>query len=216
MSENIKLHRLERDSLCTLLLSKGPDAPTLCQGWTTTDLAVHLIVRENNLLAAPGIRFGGPFKKLLMNATERAKNSSFEDLVAALRSGPPAWLRPIDKTVNLMEFFVHHEDVRRGSGEIGPRNDSYIPVLNDSLWRVLQRMGWLLARPLGRTGMILRRTDIDRNTERIIRKGSPIATLSGSPGELLLYLMGRGQAAQVKIDGLPQAVDALSRASFEV
>ena len=33
----------------------GPEAPTLCAGWTTRDLAAHLVVREARPDAAAGI-----------------------------------------------------------------------------------------------------------------------------------------------------------------
>ncbi|MCW2608081.1 MAG: hypothetical protein JWO60_2774, partial [Frankiales bacterium] len=36
----------ERAALLDLLAASGPDAPTLCPGWTTHDLAAHLVVRE--------------------------------------------------------------------------------------------------------------------------------------------------------------------------
>jgi uncharacterized protein (TIGR03083 family) len=35
----------ERNELCDLMLETGPDAPTLCEGWTTRDLAAHLVIR---------------------------------------------------------------------------------------------------------------------------------------------------------------------------
>ncbi|HEX6919337.1 MAG TPA: maleylpyruvate isomerase family mycothiol-dependent enzyme, partial [Actinomycetes bacterium] len=47
--------RAERAALSDLLESLGPDAPTLCEGWDTRDLAAHLVVRERRMDAAPGI-----------------------------------------------------------------------------------------------------------------------------------------------------------------
>ena len=47
--------RQERQELCDLLLEVGPEAPTLCAGWTTRDLAAHLVVRESRPVAAVGI-----------------------------------------------------------------------------------------------------------------------------------------------------------------
>ena len=32
----------ERQQLADLMASVGPDAPTLCEGWTVRDLAAHL------------------------------------------------------------------------------------------------------------------------------------------------------------------------------
>ena len=45
----------ERERLAELFLQVGPDAPTLNEGWTTQDLAIHLLVRESKPAAAPGI-----------------------------------------------------------------------------------------------------------------------------------------------------------------
>ncbi len=36
----------ERAALCDTLERFGPDAPTLCEGWQTIDLAAHLVARE--------------------------------------------------------------------------------------------------------------------------------------------------------------------------
>ena len=56
---NRDLAQLERGRLCDLLLVVGPDHPTLCEGWTTADLAAHLVIRERKPLAGPGIVAGG-------------------------------------------------------------------------------------------------------------------------------------------------------------
>ena len=45
----------ERSELCDLLVDLGPDEPTLCEGWTTADLAAHLVVRERRPDSGPGI-----------------------------------------------------------------------------------------------------------------------------------------------------------------
>ena len=45
----------ERAALVATMRSVGPDAPTLCEGWTTRDLAAHLVIREYRVDAAPGI-----------------------------------------------------------------------------------------------------------------------------------------------------------------
>ncbi len=45
----------ERAALCDTLDKYGPDAPTLCVGWTTLDLAAHLVAREARSDAALGL-----------------------------------------------------------------------------------------------------------------------------------------------------------------
>ena len=46
---------VQRHKLVHLLREVGPDAPTLCEGWTTLDLIIHLVIRENYPLAAAGM-----------------------------------------------------------------------------------------------------------------------------------------------------------------
>lgn len=209
-------HRAEREALCDLMLSLGPDAATLCQGWRTTDLAVHLVIRERNPIAAPGIMLGGPFSTVLRVATDRMIRRPYPELVAIIRSGPPRLLRPFDRVMNLMEFYVHHEDVRRGGGDTTPRPEAETALLDEALWKLLGRSGRLLTRSLNPVGLNLRRSDGSFHTERTVRNGTPMATLSGRPGELVLYLMGRRQAAHIELDGPPQAIDAMANASFGI
>src|ERR1051325_1771812 len=45
----------ERLALADTLLAAGPDAPTLCEGWATRDLAAHIVLRERRPDAAAGI-----------------------------------------------------------------------------------------------------------------------------------------------------------------
>lgn len=50
---------VEREQLSDLLVGLGPDAPTLLRPWTTRDLAAHLVLREHDYLAAPGLVLPG-------------------------------------------------------------------------------------------------------------------------------------------------------------
>ncbi len=206
--------RTERTALCDLFQRVGPDAPTLCEGWLTVDLATHLVVRERKPLAGPGIVFGGPFKSLLDQETERTKSGhTYDALVALVRSGPPTLLRPFDSFMNLNEFFVHHEDVRRGGGDLTPRPADAIAGVEEARWRVLRRGATLMARKVRGAGLNLVRPD-----GQVIRakKGTPTATLAGRPGEIALFLMGRRQAAQVEVSGPAEAVAAVDGASFGI
>ena len=58
----------EREKLAQLLVEKGPDAPTLCAGWTTADLAAHLYLRERKPYLA-----GGYFLSALSSSTKEAQ-----------------------------------------------------------------------------------------------------------------------------------------------
>src|SRR5205085_2871402 len=53
-STGTTLAQRERHALADLFNAVGPDAPTLCAGWSTRDLAAHLVLREGHP-AAVGI-----------------------------------------------------------------------------------------------------------------------------------------------------------------
>ena len=116
--------RLERESFANALVSAGPDAPTLCAGWTTRDLAAHVLLRERRPAAALGIMV--PF---LSNYTESVRRSylanDWLNLTEQVRLGPPSWnpmgWSALDNVVNLFEFFIHHEDVLRAKANWQPR-----------------------------------------------------------------------------------------------
>jgi uncharacterized protein (TIGR03085 family) len=206
--------RAERDALCRLFLEVGPDAPTLCAGWTAADLAAHLVVREHNPLAGPGILLPGPFARYTERAQSRTKSAHpFEVLVARIRSGPPLAWRPFDTMFNLNEYFVHHEDVRRAGGDTTPRPPEGVAALEDALWHTLRRGAGLLTRRMRGTGL-----DLERENGEIIHahKGSPVATLSGRPGEIVLFLMGRKGASCADVGGPPSAAEELRSASFGI
>ena len=205
--------RAERLALCDLFLERGEHAATLCEGWDAGDLATHLYVREHRPDAAAGLVIP-PLAKHLERVMERTRSSSsFEVLVARVRSGPPAWWRPFDRLANLNEYFVHHEDLRRGGGDNSPRPADEVKDLENALWRVLRQVARLNGRSLRPVGLDLVREDGE--TIHAV-SGQPVATLRGRPGEIALYLSGRKAAAQVDLEGPTEAVDALSAASFGI
>jgi uncharacterized protein (TIGR03085 family) len=170
-------------------------------------------VREHRPDAAAGLVVP-PLAKHLERVMERTRSAlSFGTLVAKVRSGPPAWWRPIDRLANLNEYFVHHEDLRRGGGDNTPRAPGDVKDVEDALWRVLRQVARLSGRSLRPVGLDLVREDGE--TIHAV-SGGPVATLRGRPGELALYLSGRKSAAQVELDGEPRAAEALRRASFGI
>jgi len=146
-----------------------------------------------------------------MKQTRSAQD--FETLVAKVRSGPPVWWRPIDRLANLNEYFVHHEDLRRGGGDNTPRPADSVKDVEDALWRVLRQVARLSGRSLRPVGLDLVRDDGE--TIHAV-SGDPTAIVRGRPGEIALYLSGRKAAAQVEIEGPPQATEALRQASFGI
>jgi uncharacterized protein (TIGR03085 family) len=201
---------LERTRLCDLLEELGPDAPTLLPPWTTRDIAAHLVLREHDPLAAPGLVLPGPWGRFAERRQRALASADFTDLVAALRAGPPVgffrvgWVR---RFPNLNEFFVHHEDVRRADGR-GPR--AHEPAMDEALWRAVGQAPWFLARRVHGAGLELHWAGTERTVRA--RTGEPRVRVSGAPGELLLYLFGRQDAADVEVTGSAPAVDAVRHA----
>jgi uncharacterized protein (TIGR03085 family) len=204
---NGELAQRERRRLCDLLPEAGADAPTLCEGWTAADLAAHLVLRERKPLAAPGILVGGRIGAY----SERVRiglrdGTPFSDLVDQVRRGPPAMLRPLDGGINLSEYFIHHEDLRRGDGTTGPRPPEEVVEVEDALWAMQGRRTKFLIRGLDDVDLTLARPD---GATKPIGGGSRPVTLKGRPGELTLFLAGRRDAAEVELTGSTEAVDEL-------
>jgi uncharacterized protein (TIGR03085 family) len=212
------LDGLERARLCDLFDELGPDAPTLCEGWTTADLAAHLVVRENRPDTGPGILLGGPFASHTERVRQRAAQRPFRSLVDKVRNGPPLfWRVPGARTLlNLNEYFVHHEDVRRANGR-PPRTD--IDDLDDALWAQLRRGARLSLRGVRDVRVVLARPDGDEFVAKRAAGGdadAPTVRITGRPGELTLYLNGRKGAAEVSLDGPPDAVRVVADAPMGV
>jgi uncharacterized protein (TIGR03085 family) len=204
----------ERIALCDLFDELGGDAPTLIDGWTAHDLAAHLVLRERDPIAGPCMAFHGVFERFAERRRARlATRRDFEWLLERIRSGPPpgffriGWVRSL---ANLNEFFVHHEDVRRANG-LGPR-ETLTPAFEAALWRNVRRGSRYLSRRLRGAGLEIVWAGTD---ERVtVRKADPTARLGGPPGELLLYIFGRQEAARVEVQGSARAVAAIHDTHF--
>lgn len=180
----------ERRHLCELMLELGPDAPTLCEGWATADL----VLREH-------------FPRWPPERIAVEKSKGFQALVTRLQAGAPfvPWRLPRLRTfLNGVEYFIHHEDVRRANGR-SPR--SGIDDIDDLAWSVLGLQARLFARRIRPFGLGLVRPD---DVRRVYGSGS-MALLRGRPTELLLFISGRRQGAQVTAEGPEDAIAAVER-----
>lgn len=200
----------ERRALCDTALSAGPDAPTLCEGWTVADLVAHLYVRESDPLAAMGIMVP-PLAGLTARHMDAAlQRYGFEGLLEVVRNGPGRWsplrLPAVDEKANGTEMFIHHEDIRRGGGVV-PAPRELGSAVEDALWRSAG-MAKLVFRSAP-VGVVLERSDVP-GAELRAKAGTRTVTLVGKPSELTLYNSGRRDAADVRLVGEPDAV-----ASFE-
>lgn len=196
----------ERLLLADLLEAEGPEAPTLCEGWQTRELAAHVVVRERRPDAAAGLLIK-PLSPRLDKAMEEFAAKPYEELIQLIRTGPPRFspfqLKQIDEASNTIEFYVHTEDVRRAQPDWTPRELD--PVFQDALWSRLERSARLVGRSAP-TGLVLRRPD---GQTAVAHKGTPVVTVTGEPSELLMFAYGRQNAAKVELDGDENAIAKL-------
>lgn len=195
----------ERAALADALLTAGADAPTLCEGWTTRDLARHLVLREGNPEAVA--RFAAaklPALRGRLPGTD-APPRAYADVVEQFRSGPPPGplgLPGVDVLVNTAEHFVHHEDVRRAQPGWTCRE---LPLDDEkALWGPAQftaRRAYLRC-PVG---VVLVVPDGPRSK---VHRGTPAVVLTGKASELVLYVAGRRDHADVEVSGPDDAVAA--------
>ena len=210
MSSLRAIHSRERAALCDTLRSLGPDAPTLCDEWTVGQLAAHLVVPEKwaGLPAAalvypfewllPGAlarRFRPPLQRVVRRQMASAERRGWPWLLRRLAAGPPAPFRlPWARHLRLVEDWIHHEDMRRANG-LGPR--AMDAEFDDAIWRaatVVSRFPYVAQ---GREGLEVATPDgrIHR-----VADAEPTVRVCGPPGELLLFIAGRIDVAQVTVD----------------
>ena len=181
----------------------GPDAPTLCEGWNTRDLAAHLMVREYRPDAAPGIMIPFFASHTAKVQNEVAEQTDWDELLNKVASGPPIYspLKLLDPVANVAEMFIHHEDVRRAQQGWEPR------VLEPDLATMLRRTLPLMARMT--LAKVPRRVVLrtpDGKTVLTVGRGAAVR-VTGTPEELLLFCVGR--QARVEFDGDASAVEAV-------
>ena len=204
------LAQRERSALVESMRATGPDAPTLCEGWTTRDLAAHLVVREYRPDAAAGVvipALADRMEQLRLREAERP----WEDLLDAISGGAP-WYSPLryaDRIANLAEYLVHHEDVRRGSPGWAPRDFDV-----DDLERI-----WSLATTVAKTFLRKVRARVDLRTPSHVGSTkiasvstgaalAPLVSITADPVELMLWTFGRDEV-DIDISGAQRGIDAL-------
>lgn len=206
--------RGERAALADALLAAGPDAPTLCEGWATRDLAAHIVLRERRPDAAAGILIK-PVAGHTRTVQDRLAAGDYAALVAKVRT-PAAYLRPdfAEEAMNLVEFFVHHEDVRRAAAGWAPRE------LPEAYQRALASRVKGSARLSARrfpAPILVRTPGLDPFTAGQ-RGGDPArqVTVEAAPGELLLFFTGRQRAADVAVTGPDDLAEQLRAARLGI
>ena len=199
------LARLERQQLCDAALAEGPDAPTLCGDWTVRDLLAHLLVRERTPLGAAGIQVA-PLAPMTDRAMAKASAREFGELVDAVRKArTPLALPLVDDVVNTLEFFVHHEDIRRAQTGWEPR--SLTRAEESALWTAIKVGGRGLVRSAG-VPVTIRRADGGANA--VLRGGPDPVVVTGLPSELVLFLFGRHETRGLSLTGPDASIASLT------
>ena len=202
----------ERAALCDLFIEVGPDAPTLCGDWTTRDLAAHLVMRERRPDGAIGIlvpKASGYADKVQAGIATR----DWVELVERVRSGPPIWsptkLSKIDKMANTVEFFVHHEDVRRAADGWEPRDLD--DVLSEALYGTLSKFAKRLVKS-SPVGVVFEPSD--GQPAIVAKDAEPSVSVRGDVGELVLFAFGRQAHTTVTPFGDEASIESVRTASF--
>jgi uncharacterized protein (TIGR03085 family) len=208
--------RVERLALCDLFDRLGPDRPTLCEGWDTYDLAVHLYIREADPMAGPGIMIPALSETTERRMRRAKERYSFAEVVGKVRNGPPPVsiyaVPKLGPQLNTTEYFVHHEDVRRAQPSYDVRG---LPDDQQAgLWKQVKLAAKTMTRKAP-SGLVLRLPD---GTTSVAKRpnGNGSVTVTGQPSELVLFCFGRQRVADVELEGEAELVEQLKSASFGV
>jgi uncharacterized protein (TIGR03085 family) len=211
------IRRAERAELLDTLRAVGPDAPTLCGGWTAHDVAAHLAASEAQrgipLATVYRVRrllppqLAGVLMRRLQALGERqnsrTKRRGWDESLRRLSDGPPpAFEARTIAPIRFIEEWVHHEDIRRANGRCARPTD------DEALWSCGQELVRFVSYLPGREVV-----EVVLDDGRQLRIGGDDAdvrvTVAGRPGEVVLWLAGRINAADVTVDGAPEDVALL-------
>jgi uncharacterized protein (TIGR03085 family) len=199
----------ERAALADLFDQLGPDRPTLCEGWDTHDLLTHLVVRERRMDAVLASRIK-PLEGWSKDVARGYHRKPWAEEVQLFRDGPqwfnPVSLTAVDNLMNTGEYLIHHEDARRGEPgwtvrELDPETEQAV---------VKQVCSAFSRWSLKKYGIGFRARFTD-GSEHEIAPGEPVVTLTGDPGEILLWVSGRQRAAEVDVTGSTEALAVVER-----
>jgi uncharacterized protein (TIGR03085 family) len=217
----------ERHALAETLRSVEPDSPTLCGDWTAAQLAAHLVLRERSILEIGGRL---PVRALQRRAEramdEFAARQPYARLVDAVDGGPSwrevvgpvpiawAWSIPaVREQANLLEYLVHHEDVRRAAAGWQPRQ---LPAaVQNAVWKRLPGLTRLTMRSAP-VGIALRSPAHGTARTPSARRHGVAVIVTGEPAELALFAFGRQSVAKVDYDGTAADVAAAQGARLGI
>lgn len=217
-----------RNQLVSVLLRTGPGQPTLCEGWNTEHMVAHLVLRETRPDIAAGVVIP-PLASRTDRKTEELAGQltdgrSYMEAVEKFGSAnaPQRRNETVDYGMNFAEYVIHREDVLRGSPASTEMNgaESRIEGEDERIWKTIGSQGKMFAKdyPDGLTvvgtdddgepafgSKTLREPSASSRVSGLVQKvvkapstGEHV-TITGTPLEILLYLFGRREAANVQI-----------------
>ena len=104
-----------------------------------------------------------------------------------------------------MEYFIHHEDIRRAQPTWAAR--TLPPREEKVLWRQIGVAGKGLVRE-SKVGVVLERGDTGERA--VLKSDESSVVVRGIPSELALYVYGRKEQADVELDGSGADIAALT------
>ena len=204
------LAKRERVAISQLLRKLGPEAPTLCEGWNSFDLLVHLVSRETRPDAAIGLVVPA-LSSYTSKVAQDIKSRGFENLITEFEQGPSKTsffaIPGVDNLANTFEYLIHHEDLLRAQPNYSPRS------LGDAdkklIWKRFTQSGKLLMRK-AKVGII---AQSDQGTYTI-KSGNSCVTMKGEVIDLLLFAYGRKAHVNIEFEGEDSAIRILKETKF--
>ena len=178
--------------------AKGGSRPTSPRTWSRA---------RGDPTRRPGIILAGPFARHTQQVMDGYKAKGYERMLATLRNGPPGgsapgrWRRRTSSRTGSTTKTCGGRTVRPAPAR---SRDGRHPVGLAADERLIAR------RRVNGAGLVLKTPDGRR---RVVKEAEPRVTITGAPGELVLFMTGRQEAADVTYDGEPDAVATSERPS---
>jgi uncharacterized protein (TIGR03085 family) len=185
----------------------GPEAPTLCEGWLTGDVLLHMNLIERRWDSWVSVALGrriDAVQRYYDQLVARERSRPWEEQVVMIERGPrsnPLRSQSVRDMMMPREYLIHTEDIRRANGiEVAVSADA-----QDVAWSRLPGLAKRMFMTSDPYGVALERPDGRRH---VLKNGSSVAVLRGEPLELLLHVFGRTSVTKVELVGDPEAVAA--------
>ncbi|TLP71959.1 TIGR03085 family metal-binding protein [Nesterenkonia sphaerica] len=191
----------ERKALVSALRSVTAEAPTLCEGWSAQDLALHVVVRDSrpDLMVGQQLPLVGPRAR---RALQTLRDAGYEALVDRVAAGPPRYfpqsLEPVDVAMNTLEYYIHTEDVLRAQPGFQLSERRRISEeLRKRIWQHASLTFFVMAARKQNRRITFFSPGYGATTRG--PAAAPLMMVHGAPEELTLWASGRAAHAEADI-----------------